>query len=177
MSQVKEIEKTKEYAEMHYYEVSSINNKNLAPLNFFWLEYMEYLVSDKKTPFLTVNFKYALETKTELISVLSLIDLPFSQGLHRYLKEDVGFSVEAGDNMIAYHKEIAEAEKEENKDDIIILQRFFEANDRFTVSDNNKRMEKYITKFYAKRVYGCQIVVTNFTDNQIDCQVLCHYFL
>jgi hypothetical protein len=133
---------------------------------------LDHLTSQKTGPFLTTNFKYALKSPTELITVLSFIDLPFAAGQHRFLKESVGFSVEAGDNMLAYHKEICEAEKEDNNKDVVLLQRFFEANDRFTVSEDNKKTEKYITKFYAKRVYGCQIVVTNFTEGEIDCQVI-----
>lgn len=110
-----EVDKTKKYAEMQYYNVKDRKQDlNLVRPNHFWIDYLSYLVSEnRQKPFVTVNFKYATNSYTELIAALSVIDIPFAQGLHEYKKSDNGLDIVAGDSMLVYHKEIMEAEKVE----------------------------------------------------------------
>eukprot|EP00330_Aristerostoma_sp_ATCC50986_P007682 CAMPEP_0114582150 /NCGR_PEP_ID=MMETSP0125-20121206/6177_1 /TAXON_ID=485358 ORGANISM="Aristerostoma sp., Strain ATCC 50986" /NCGR_SAMPLE_ID=MMETSP0125 /ASSEMBLY_ACC=CAM_ASM_000245 /LENGTH=187 /DNA_ID=CAMNT_0001774907 /DNA_START=4584 /DNA_END=5147 /DNA_ORIENTATION=- len=108
-----ELEKTKEYAEMQYYNIKHPDEeKNLVQLNQFWLAFMDHLISENPTPYLTNLFKYATNSYTELIFVLAVLDLPFIQGNHRYEASDnqEGIEVTVDSNVILFYKEILEAE-------------------------------------------------------------------
>jgi len=132
---------------------------------------MNHIITKPDEPFLTNNFKYAINSYTELIAALALVDLPFKEGQHLYQKNNSGMDIIADSNLIIFFKEIAQAEKVDFEDDILILQRFFEPNDRYTFTESNKKVEKYVNKFYAHRVYGAQIVITNLTKTTYECQV------
>jgi len=53
-----------------------------------------------------------------------------------------------------------------------VLQRHFEPNDRYLLTEKNKKIEKFITRFYARRAYSSQIVLTNFTSQTLEVEVL-----
>jgi len=127
-----EIEKTKEYAEMQYYNVKYYTDfVRLVPFNHFWYAFMEHLVSESTKPFLSNQFKYASKSYTEFTLALAVIDLPFRAGNHRYEANNRGLVITADTPLIAFYKEIIEDEKAEFDKEILVLQRYFEANDRY----------------------------------------------
>ena len=158
---------------MQYYNVKYFTDfVRLVNFNQFWFAFMEHIVSESKRPFLSNQFKYASKSYTDYVLALAVIDLPFRAGNHRYEANNRGLDITTASPLIAFYKEIIEDEKEELEEDIMILQRYFEANDRYQFTKNNKKIEKYVTKFYANRVYGCQIVVTNFSKKKIKSEVM-----
>jgi len=160
---------------MHYYNVKNLKNfDKLVPMNLFWADLIEHIIIHKSLDgFLSTNFIYAVNSYTELIVALAVIGLPFAQGLHLYQQNNNAVDIVADHDLISYCKQIIETEKaDEEVEDVLIVQRFFEPNNRYEYTSNNKKVEKFINKFYARRVYGCQVVVTNVGNRDYNAQVI-----
>lgn len=89
------IEQTREYVERNYYENKGrVTGVNYIELNEFWVEYVHHLVQKGiQSPFISQNFMYVLGNQTELLSVLSILDLPLqsmNNKKHRYRAVDEG---------------------------------------------------------------------------------------
>ena len=136
---------------MHYYNIKHSQDYMLrTKANRFWVDYAKHLVSKFESngvanrPFLSKTFKYAINTHTEMIAVLSLIDIPFEAGHHLYERNQFrGMDIKAKSNFIIFHQEIVEIprkEQDEETKDILVTRRYFEPNDRFDILKDNKKV-------------------------------------
>lgn len=81
----------------------------------------------------------AVNSTTELITAIALVDLPFDSHNHRFAATSGrGINIHAASNMILFKKEIKEAEAEPDTN-LLVIHRFFELN--------NKNSEKKIKEF------------------------------
>lgn len=87
--------------------------------------------------FLNKQFIFSNRTYAELVLVLSVMNLPFSQPTHKQ-SQSVGKEKEitAGYNMIVFTKEIKESVAK-LRSDIMIKQRFYDPKDRRQYSDDD----------------------------------------
>jgi hypothetical protein len=103
---------------------------------------------------------------TEVMFALATLDLPFDEPKHETKREGGTFTLTAGGPVIAFHKEIKEAEAAADKTPILVSQNYFRYSDRYTYVDN-ERTDKYVEEeFLTHVVYGCQVVITNPTSSR-----------
>jgi len=70
-----------------------------------------------------------------------------------------------------FQRDILEKELGDPLKDICVFTRFFEANNRFIVNQLGKKVERGINKLYSKTVYGGQIIITNMSNLDLQCEV------
>eukprot|EP01017_Pseudomicrothorax_dubius_P029140 TRINITY_DN3510_c0_g1_i2.p1 TRINITY_DN3510_c0_g1~~TRINITY_DN3510_c0_g1_i2.p1 ORF type:complete len:696 (+),score=188.42 TRINITY_DN3510_c0_g1_i2:115-2088(+) len=64
--------------------------------------------------------------------------------------------------------------KAEIREDILILQRYYDPNDRYEKSEEDPRLkvEKNVTEFVVNKIYGCQVIITNCSVVNQEVQIL-----
>ena len=175
-----DLESTKEYAEMHYYNIKDLSSfPHRVPCTRFWVNYADHLITtytggNPNKPFLSPNFKYVWANHTEMLLAYSLMSIDTVSGLHLYENNKEGkVTVILKSNALVFFKEIAASSYEELDDyDILILKRYFDPNDKIEILPNGKKKEKFVKEFYAQRPYGCQIVITNLTQKALNADIL-----
>lgn len=78
-------------------------------------------MDESKKPFLTNEFKYAVNSYSDFILALAVVDLPFSADNHKYEPNHRGLDIIASSPIIAFYKEIVEDECVELDEDVLIL--------------------------------------------------------
>lgn len=107
-------------------------------------------------PFITEHFMTAVNSTTEFITTLALVDLPFESINHKFeASGGRGIKIGANSNLVLFKKEIKEAEAELDTN-LLVIHRFFELN--------NKQSEKKIKEFLTNQVYGCEVITTNVSQ-------------
>ena len=115
-------------------------------------------------PFITSDFMIAVNSTTEQIAALALLDLPFESADHAYTTTDGrGMDIASASNLVLCKKDINEAENEDEPS-LLIIHRFFELN--------NKHIESKIEEFLTHQVYGCEVIISNVSSRSQDFQVL-----
>ena len=115
-------------------------------------------------PFVTEHFITAVNSTTELIAVIALLDLPYTSSNHKFeATAGRGINIQAASNLILFKKEIKEAEADPDTN-LLVIHRFFELN--------NKNTEKKIKEFLTNQVYGCEVIITNVSQRTQNFQVL-----
>ncbi len=166
----KQLEKTEEWVENNYYQIPiEQQTGNLIKVNEFWKDYAGI---ENSHPFYSKNFAHAAGNFSEMMFALSVLDLPFKAEKHETALDKLVLSLTPGSNMILFHREIREAKSFEKSQSILTGQNFFARDDRYFY-DRNQRFDKFVTEeFQTRRVYGCQIVLTNPTSSQKKVDVL-----
>ena len=133
VQEFKNLEKTKEYGERQYFNRNLDDTSNLIENNSFWVDLAQHLLENGiETPFLSWKFIYATKNHSTLLAVLAFIDLPFEEASHSYNNiSGKQLEISMSSNAIIFHKEIKECQSSLKKD-LIISQRFFDPNDRYT---------------------------------------------
>ena len=164
-SQFQELEETKEYCETQYYETAELGaSKALVGVTPFWADVAQHFACRPDQPFLSFNFIYGLQSHTEMVATLALLDLPFKSANHGFQsKEGRKLEVKAADNLVLFKREIKEAPAD-IQNDLLVIHRFF---DYF-----NRASESKIREFLRDEVYGCEVIITNVSASSKDFQVL-----
>ena len=165
-----QLERTREWAENNYYRVQvEQQNADLVRLNTFW---HDYAMHDTQTPFLSAQWPAAHTNFSEMMFVLSVLDLPFEAGEHSTEYKDGQMTLAAASPMVIFQQQIREAESPEEASQILVSQNYFQQGDRYRIVAGD-RQDKFITdEFLTHTVYGCQVVVTNPTSNRQSVQLL-----
>ena len=168
-----ELEKTKEYAERHYY--GRVDKHLHIPLNAFWVDFAKHVANHSlDQSFLTQSFLFAQSSVTEMIAVLSLLSLPFKPQMHAQTSyEGRGLEIRAASDLIVLTKAVAEAQSDVRAD-ILIIQRFFDPQDRHTESEDEPgvQVEKDVDQYIINKVYGASVIITNSSTSRQQFQVL-----
>ena len=135
-------DRTMELAENNYYHLPiTVQIADLVKVNGFWNDYAQQKAG---APFLSKNLAEPASNFTEIMFALSVLDLPFEEPVH-VVKRDAGtFTLTAGGPVIAFHKQIKEAQLAAGQTPILVSQNYFRYDDRYTFVDN-ERTDKYIT--------------------------------
>jgi len=160
---------TNEYTEKFYY------NKQPSSIftNKFYLDFVEFLFTNDNIGnqnFLSQNFIYSSSSITEIIFVLSLLDLPFEKTKLETSQSDKDLKINTNGNLMVFCKEVVELEanvKEES--DLLISQNFFDALNKYK-SDSS--VIKKVIQFEKGKLYGSRVAITNTSDSEIQINVL-----
>lgn len=167
---------TQEFCERFYFhQKSQMYSRSLMQMNEFWIDLMNYTIKHKTMDnFLSRHFIFSNRSVTELILVLSVLSLPFSQPAHQ-ITQSTGKEkdITAACGMIVYTKEIKEAIPK-LRPDIMIKQRFFDPldNKEFSEEDPQVFWEKDATQFIITKIYSSQIILTNCSSSNNQLKVL-----
>ena len=164
----RKLDKTEEWVENNYYHLPIEQQvASLVRINGFWKD-----LAASHDKFLTRHMAEAHGNFTEMMFALSSLDLPFKAGEHKIETEGVALDFTSAGPAIVFHREIREAEKNNDPRPILVSQNFFAQNDRYR-HENNERFDRFVVdKFEVRRVYGCQVVLTNPTSSRRKVDVL-----
>lgn len=170
----RKLDKTEEWVENNYYHLPIEQQRaDLVTVNAFWKDYVNH---SKEGSFLSSHFPEASHNFTEMMFALSVLDIPFEEK-EKQSELNTSFSnarmiLVPKNDVILFHKEIKETKKSNKAQTILVSQNFFAHNDRYRY-ENNEQFDKFITEeFQSRRVYGCQIVLTNPTSSRKKVDVL-----
>jgi hypothetical protein len=166
----RKLDKTQEWAENHYYQLPiGSQDASLITANPFWAEFAAH---DESKPFLSRHAAEAARSFPEMMLALAVLDLPFEPGEHKTQLDQARFTVRAASRLLAYSKQIREAQPAAERTPILVTQNLYRHNDRYIEEDGGRR-DKFVTGELLKQtVYGCQVVVTNPTSSRQKLDVL-----
>lgn len=158
------LDKTEELVENNYYHLPIEQQlADLITVNNFWNDYGAH---DGKGTFLSRNLAEASRNFPEMMLALAVLDLPFEAEKHEVNAKKITYQFTAGNPLVVFHKEIRQGEVAAGEASIMVSQHFFRADDRYRY-ENNERYQKYVTEeFLPHVVYGCQVILTNPTENR-----------
>ena len=171
----RKLDKTMEWVENNYYHLPIEQQlASLIDVNGLWKDYAQQTAAaaggGAKT-FLAKTMAEPTGNFTEMMFALSVLDLPFESPKHESKREGGTFTLTAGGPIVAFHKEIKEAQPAAagaEKTPILVSQNYFRETDRYTFVDN-ERTDKYVgggDEFLTHVVYGAQVVITNPTSSR-----------
>lgn len=166
----RQLDTTEEWVENNYYKLPIEQQiSSLITVNEFW---KDYAVRDHQQPFVSKNLAQASRNFSEMMLALAVLDLPFKAEKHETGYELGKMSLAAADNLVIFHREIKPVKEIAKTQSILVGQNFFAHNDRYYY-EKNERFDKFVTEeFLTRRVYGCQIVMTNPTSSRKNVDVL-----
>lgn len=158
------LDKTKEWVENNYYQIPiQEQTRDLVSVNAFWVDFANH---DSSSGFLSPNLAEATHNVSEMMLALAVLDLPFKAATHEITTEMTRYKLAPGNPMVVFHKEVREGDMASDASPILVSQHFFRADDRYR-HENNERFQKPVTEeFLPHVVYGCQVVLTNPTENR-----------
>jgi len=165
----KSLPKTKEYAEMNYYKHNNTAPTNhLVSMNAFWRDYAQ---RDRKSSFVSSNVAYAANQFPEMMFALSVLDMPFTDAEEHDIEyNDYAMTLKPKNDVIIFHKQINESPVDRKP--VLVGQNFYDPARRYDTVNGN-RVERYVSEeFIYKKVYGCQLVVTNVSCSKQQLEVL-----
>jgi hypothetical protein len=154
---------TEEWAENNYYQLPiDRQNANLILINAFWNDFAS---RPEGKPFVSGNFIYATRNFSEMMFVLSVLDLPFEPADHEVENKGTAFSLKSDKPLLLFHQEIREAKDAKDARDILLSQNFYRADSRY-VNEGGERLDNFVKEEFLKQIaYGCQVVITNPTSS------------
>ena len=165
--------KSKEYCETHYYNKIYKENQdsNIIKSNHFFADlaqfWSENLDSERNIGFRSENFLIIPDSITELIFVLSVLDLEEKkspQNINLIKDKGLGLTIETKSNAYILTKEIGETELDlSNKYSLIVAQ---------IIQIDGKEDEKEIGKYFTEQIYNMKTVITNISMDKVVCEVL-----
>ena len=81
----------------------------------------------------------------EMLTALSLVDLPFKPAEHKTEFKGTQMTLTAGSPMIVYHEEIQPAAKVAEHTPILVSENFFRNGDRYR-QVNGEQVDKFVTE-------------------------------
>jgi hypothetical protein len=157
------LDQTQEWAENNYYKLpSQEQGPELVTVNRFWRDYARH---DGRTPFLSVHLAEATRNLTEMISALSVLDLPFEAAKPAVAFDGLRMELAPKGPTAVFHRQIKPAAAAAEKVPILVSQNFLRDSDRFR-HEGPDRFDKYVVdEFLVHTVYVCQVVLTNPTSS------------
>lgn len=182
-------EKTSEWVETSYY-----NEQDDITVKRFWIDYLEYHLTsrdEQQKTFLSENFVYSISNLTEILYVLSLIDLPFSSETN-WTKEATTTDTEENDNnaiqlaicaspthpLMVFYRTLTEstalfsAISGNSNNNLMLGQELF-VFDKNTPIDSEEciKINPLSTPLDPLVEYGNHIIISNVSGKTLTCQV------
>ena len=157
------LEVTKEWAETNYYKLPILSHQyDLIPENRFWLD---AALNGVKEGFASRYLGEATGNFSEMMFVLSFMDLPFEAPEHQREETDGGLKFTAGGPTLFFYRELKEVELSDSESPLLISQSFYQHDDRYRMV-NGEKVDKFVTQEFVRGVvYGSEMVVTNPTTS------------
>lgn len=157
------LEVTKEWAETNYYKLPILSHQyDLISENRFWLDAAK---NGPKDGFASRYLGEATRSFTEMMFVLSFMDLPFEAPEHQREEAEGGMRFTAGGPTLFFYRELEEVELSDSESPLLISQSFYQNDDRYRIV-NGEKVDKFVTQEFVRGiVYGSEMVVTNPTTS------------
>lgn len=164
------IAKTQEWIEQHYYKLlPQQHNADRVTMNRFWVDYANHRGG---APFISSHFAESHRNFTEMMFVLSVLDLPFKAKEHETEYIENQLRLTPGSPMIALHQQMRPTVVERRNTTVLVSENFFQKNDRYRHEDG-QQFDKFINdQFSAHTLYGGQVVLTNPTSTPRSIELL-----
>lgn len=148
-----------ELAEQNYYrQPISADNATLVPAGRFWADYAAH--ADGR-PFLSTDFLFTTTNATEMLLVLSLLDLPFQASPLIREKKDGRTTVRCDQPVILLIREIRPNPVAPGPSPLLVAQNFFRADHPWRY-EGDERVERYVSgPFLVGVPYGARVILTN----------------
>ena len=152
----------KKYVETQYFlNPLDKNTENRVQDSDFYADYAEHVINNPKKPFISTYFTQLSQNITEVMSVISLLDIPFNAGEHGFKTTGPRSSeIKAASDFIIFKKEIKET-TENPRSDILVAQRYID-------SELERECSEPIKEFLVNRVYACEIIITNISSHKLE---------
>ncbi|CAO3703962.1 unnamed protein product [Rhizopus stolonifer] len=140
-------------------------------VNQFWVDFLEH-----KDFFLSPNFIYSLNSEAELMWVMCLMDLPFTnQWSKSYDNTHKQTAIKAGDNsplLIFYRKLSQVSSNNALLDSLVIREELFVHDKNVNVSsDECIKIDPQTSSLEPQTHYGCQLVLSNLSSKPVRCEL------
>lgn len=164
------LDKTQEWVENNYYKLPiSSQNASLVQVNAFWKDYAAHTGN---AAFTSTHFTQATRNFTEMMFALSVLDLPFQAPNHVITTKQSSVSIKAAGDFVVFYKAIQETQAPTTKTPILVSQNFYDQSQPYQYI-RGTRVERYVTdEFLVRKIYGCQVVVTNPTGTRQKLELL-----
>ena len=163
----KEAGKSKEYGETHYSQNWQFSPYNqLISTNIFWADLAKFWSTNTEVKlsenFLSKNIILTTNNITELICLLSVLDLPLSKSTHKFnRKEGTSLEIVTSSNVIVFTKEI-KGTNSDLKSHLMIAQ-------HLSLYTNK---EKTVNELIVGEIYCHETIVTNISSSKLTFELL-----
>lgn len=168
----RQMESTREWAEHNYHKLPiAQQNAALVQPDRFWLDYARW---DGSSPFLSPHLAEAAGNFTEMMLALAVLDLPFAGTTEpdREERTDGALTLTPSSRMLLFRQEIRPADPPEAESPLLVTRNFYR-NDERSVEVDGARRDRFVTgEFLTGVVYGCQVVVSNSSPEELMAEVL-----
>jgi hypothetical protein len=160
------IKPSTEWVETEYYR----KEDNLK-VSQFWVDYLEC-----KDVFLSPNFIYHLDHVTDMLWVMCLMDLPFTNEWtkeYNEMNKQITIKTGASSPVIVFHRQLNKVTgNEASLESLVICQELFVDDGSVSVtSDECIKIDPSTTSLEPQTNYGCQLVVSNLSSATVRCEV------
>lgn len=145
---------TREWGESRYYRLPSPAEPDRISANTFWRRYAE---SDPGAPFCSGHFILAVGNFTEMMTALSVLDLPFT--------------AEAEGPGIVFRREVLPAPPAEDGIPVMVSRHFFRRDEPVEAADGESAERFVRDEFQVRAVYGSRVIVSNPAASRRDLKV------
>jgi len=160
-----------EYGERDQFFPGSNSN---GQINQFWLSIMQSIVSGQGNQILNEEFVYASNSNYNIVYALAFVNLPFNKGVINSKTVGKNLEVSSNENFLVFVKKMEEKTTEPLNLDLIISQKFYDPNEKFTYdqTDSSIKTIKEVSEFLISKIYESQITFTNISENQLKLKVI-----
>lgn len=181
-------EKVNEYGETYYLfnkdNYNSHSNYDIKFFSKFWIELIDFIINNNKntdnkcnsiTGFLSNEILFKINNLTELLFLISVIDLPYKSETHDIQQYDTkGLKIKLNSNAILFTKEIDETKSKLSK--YVSISQIVEDYNNRNLNDNNDNLTKLednkITEFLKNKVYSHETIITNISNGMLSFDLL-----
>lgn len=184
---------TSEWVETGYY-----NNHDNIQVKQFWIDYLEYHLNKtddslQQNIFLSENYMYSLSNLSEILYVLTLMDLPFASEAN-WTREAIQASSEDGENnsngiqlvicasashpLMVFYRTLTESQEPfssvtGNSDNNLMLGQELFLFDENTPIDSDEciKINPLSSHFESLVEYGSHVIISNVSGKTLTCQV------
>ena len=158
--------KTHEFCERQGYFSHQPGAESFNP---FWLGVLESILEGSGGQVANDHFMLLTAQINNLPYALAFTDLPFTAGDLQTRSEDQNLYIKSTKKIIILSKKIEQKRTDQLKMDLILSQKFYDPEDKFTFDETDKDIKriKKVKKFVKGRVYESQISITNISESSL----------
>lgn len=155
------IRPTQRWVEYNYWQIQqSTNTAGRVGLNRYWYNFANH---NLEQPFLDGHFLLCTNNVTESVLALAVLDLDAITAEPKIEVEQRQMTWTSPQAAIVFHQQLQPLPKAANATPVMVSENFYDAADRYQIV-SGRTVDKFISdKFYTRRLYGAQVVVTNPT--------------
>ena len=150
---------TVEYIEKQYFD-GTFNS----PSNEFWIDFLQHMLGkNSNKDFGSLNFLTGVNSLSELILALAVVDLPFEKPKIESNVSQNALNLQSSSNFYLLSKEVVERKGERLDMDVICSQKIFDPEDPIVYDDEDPEVyyDKPVDEYLINKPYASRIVITN----------------